>query len=495
MLHLFCFKLVCLLFLWSQVVYGQSANISDLNIEDVITTLGDDPILNTQDTLPMDIVLKQAYENHPTISTARQNINISHERYSQANSGFRPTLSLDNSISHNISGSSTQTGQHTSNKNTNRSLSLSLRYNVFNGGSDQANINARQQDILISNESYHAAVNDILLQTISSYLQVSRNQMIARLRQYENDYLKATLKAAQNRFELGDITRTDVVQIEARLASSDALVVNANNQIDIAKSQLYKLTEYDIGDNNLQFPKFSIILPNTIDEAIDIAFKENSSMKISHMRIDVSKFEKQSAYGDLLPNIDMTMQQSYQFNTTTGPRDSQNTTLTANINVPLYQSGKQWSEYRQAQHNQILSELQFADEKRKIRQIIEMSFADINRLKATEKANQIAISTNQIALDGVTQEALFGVRTTVDVLNAAVALLDARITYINNRFDQLGKLYELASVLGLLTIDALDLDVSYYQSEQDFDKVDSQIWGDKDGIVDYKWFKFNINDY
>lgn len=418
--------------------------------------LGMSHSVSAQDIPSLHYILNHTYQTHPHILDGQNAVNIAHEDMQQILSRWKPTISLDASTSKNFTTTKNANTAKTFDKTSPDNLSLSMQYNLYNGGSDEAARDAQEQTILLTKTNREHTIQQIFLNTIEAYLTLSLRQQQLNLQRQNHDYVIETLELAKKRFALGDIRRTEIVQTEARLATSLARLTTIENQLVQHKATLYALSQIDTGDAILPAPNININLPNNLDTALDLAYQQNLNLQASLYQLNISKFNETRAKGDFLPNINLNAAHRHERGTPINNAQRKDTTsLIVNVNVPLYHAGVDDSRLLQANYRRGSAEYHITHTRRQIQQDVHNLWSDSNRLKAVEKANQTAISSHQIALDDIQQQALLGISTTLDILNARQELLEAQIAALDNQHDQSITYYRLLFTLGELTLDNL----------------------------------------
>jgi outer membrane protein len=409
--------------------------------------------------------LALAYANNPTLQAARARLRATDENVPIALSGWRPVVTLQGQYGY---ADGTQTGALQPNgvrlrTNTERnplSASATISQPLYRGGRTVAATRRAESQVLAERANLFATEQTVLGDAVNVYVTVIQNQEVLRLTTNNVRVLERQLQAARDRFRVGEITRTDVAQAEARLERARSERSRADGDLQTARSNFQRT----IGEPPRQLtapPPLRPIARNA-DEAARLAEANNPNV----LR---ARFDEQAAihnidviFGELLPTA--SLQGSTFRNDDSSLRDTRSTgsQVIGVLSVPLYQGGQEYARVRQAKQEaqraqEVLNEVrrQVVDNARRSWETLQAALAEVN-------ARTAQIRANEIALDGVQREALVGSRTTLDVLNAEQELLDARTALVRATRDYLIATYALAASAGRLTARDLQLPVQLY---------------------------------
>lgn len=430
------------------------------------------------DTLQEALV--QTYNTNPTLTGQRAQLRQLDEAVGIARAQGRPQVSATAGINQDL----TRTGGGNG-RNINAGVDVS--YPLFNGGSVRNQIRAANERVLAGRANLRATEGDVFTEAVGAYMDVIRDSSIVALRRNQVRVLETNLQASRDRFEVGDLTRTDVAQSEARLAL-------ARSDLEIAEGQLTSSEENYrrvIGDlpDNLQPPPPLPPLPTTADQAVQIALANNADLVAVNAQIRAAGLDVAVARASRLPTVDAIG--SGRATNYLGTADEQfgpnarNTQTQTGVGVqariPIYQGGLVGARVRQAQAFQSeLLEQGIALE----RSVVAQARAAFARYQAAQEAiesNQTAVAANTLALEGVRAEQTVGTRNVLDVLNAEQELLNSQVQLVTARRDAYVAGFALLNAMGMAEIDDLNLDGgALYDPVANYDRVSRRAsdWAD-----------------
>jgi outer membrane protein len=286
--------------------------------------------------------------------------------------------------------------------------------------------------------------------------------------------LKEQLRETRDRFTVGEVTRTDVAQAEASLSSAEATALSAVATLQAAVARYRQF----IGDQPTSLAPVKPLLrplPKTLPEAISISQVEHPAIGGSLHGVDAAQLQVKIAEGALYPTIGLSAAFSNQIDANGIPGFRVlSGTITGQLTIPIYQGGAEYAATRQAKESLSQQEMQTDSLRNQVRQAVVAAWGLNQAAVGVVRAARAAVSANEVALTGVREEAKVGQRTTLDVLNAQQALLQARTTLVQAEHDQVVDSYSLLSAIGRLNIPTLGLSVAEYDPRVHFDQVKSK---------------------
>jgi outer membrane protein len=301
----------------------------------------------------------------------------------------------------------------------------------------------------------------VLLDGVTAYMDVVRDEATVKLRENNVAVLQKQRDATQEQFKVGELTRTDVAQSQARLAGAQADLINAQGQLAVSRSNF----EHAIGrpaetlENEPALPA----LPKEQQIAIDQAEKRNPYLVAARENAKAADYAVDSADGALMPQLSVNGQYQYtQSNPSYGPGAFHILTVTGNLNVPIYQGGAEEAAVRQAKELRGQAELNVADTERQVLDSTRTAWQAYTSAEATIASNQAQVEANKVAYQGVKLEQQVGARTILDVLNAEQELLNSQVSLVTSKRDAAVAAYQLLSAIGALTAKDLALHVKAY---------------------------------
>ena len=408
---------------------------------------------NAKDTLTGAMV--SAYKTSGLLEQNRAVLRAADEDVATAASQLAPVVSWASSVSHSGSGSSSF--------DTSANASLSASYTVYDGGKSDLGLEAAKFSVLATRSKLINVEQNILFGAVTAYLGVIRETENVALRENNLSVIREELRAANDRFEVGEITKTDVALAEARLAASNSALAVAKGSYEKAVASYISA----IGEkpNTPEYPNFVPEVPSSLESAIAIALTEHPSVGEIKNLVKVSEINSKIA--DLATGFTISLGSSVSLDEE--GETSGNLSVTAS--GPIFSGGKLYSSSRKkiALKEQVLARLYSS--KISIEQNVTNAFSSLQVAQAAKLAAGEQIRATEVALKGVKEEAVLGARTTLDVLNAEKDLLDARMQLISAKVDENLSMYQLLLQIGRLTADYLDLPVVQYDVKKYYDLV------------------------
>lgn len=423
----------------------------------------------------LEEALVQAYRNNPSILAQRARLRAIDEGVSQALSDWRPTLSFAGDIEKQRIESKTDTAASSTVNRNPRSLTLSLAQSLYRGGRTAAA--TRQAEALVEAERAALATVEqtVMLGAATAYVDVVRDQAVIELNINNERVLQRQLEATRDRFEVGEVTRTDVAQAESRVARAKADRIGAEGALIGSRADYERL----VGAAPRKLTPAGALGGLPVAEAETIALAKDKAFNVieADFRERAARHDVREIIGELLPQVSLSADLSETRNTSGKHSTTDNASVTATLTVPLYESGEVSSRVRAAK--QTVAERR-NDRNQALRLAIEAATDAWERLQ-TARAQIVsftaAVRATTIALEGVQQEALVGSRTVLDVLDAEQELLDARVSLVRAKRDEVVATYTLRAAVGQLTANQLGLPVKLYDPTTNYRRVRGKWFG------------------
>lgn len=425
-------------------------------------------------------VMVEAYLNSPEIAGQRANVKVASEQAVQARAGGR--VNVDGTI---------EIGVEATDSNIRNglvyptSLQLTAIQPLYTGGQVENATEAAETRITAQEAVLVATEQEVLLDAVTAFSDVRRDIFLVDLGQNNVRVLREQLRAAQERFEVGEVTRTDVEQAQARLAAARSDLAGAKGQLDISRRAFTRAVGRAPGD--LDPPPPLPPLPASLDEAIALAMQNEPNLLASRLERQASGSDVRAAIGTLLPQVSLQGQLT-EFDTLDDQiQGTQSASISLVVNIPFYSGGRNYSAVRQAQAQVESAEASITTTMRDAAQNVGIAWAQFDVAKASIKAGRLEVRAARLAFDGVTEEAKVGARTTLDVLDAEQEVLNARGDLIRAQRNEFVAAYSLLASMGLLTVSHLGLDTGevaaeskYYDTVRDrnfgYDQSDDTVW-------------------
>ena len=413
-----------------------------------------------------------AYSGNSGMEAQRSALRALNEGVPQALAGRRPTANAQTNwgIRHQESDRILSTTNPAS-------VSINLNQPLYTGGIVDGRVNRAEANIRRGRATLTGTEQTILSNAISAFMNVLRDQEVVQLNQSNVNVLEKQLQAAKDRFEVGETTRTDVAQAEARLARSISDFTRSEGQLASSRANYLQVVGHPA--DNLILPETMPEVPLSVEEALDISLVENPNVLAAYSGEDVANWDVQIAKRQLNPRLDVTGSAQFSDNALRPGARSEDYAITGRLSIPLYQGGSVYSQVRQAQQTRGQRRLETLDTRRQVEEGVRISWANLTTARAVIQSSNEQVRAAEIALEGVQQEFLVGARTTLDVLDAEQELLDARVALVTAQRDEFVAVYEVLSAIGRLRIANLGLGVDEYDPRSHY------------RLVRAKWFGFS----
>ncbi len=422
----------------------------------------------------MEQALVAAYQGNPTLLAQRAALRATDEGVSQAVSGWRPVLSASASIGKNSVDSSS--GFFTSDETrTPETYSLTLTQPVYQGGRTVAST-AQAEHLVLADRARLAEVEQqVFLDAVTAYMDVMRERAVLDLALNNEARLERQLEAARDRFEVGEVTRTDVAQAESRLSNAAADRIGVQGNLIVARAAFQNV----IGAMPVRLAPPPLVggLPAAEADARNIAIAEHPSIRRAAEAERAAQEEVDVVTGRLLPEVNIDAELSRADDQASRGSVNEQAKILARVTVPLYQSGAVYSAVREARERASQRRVEVEESRRAVLENVTQWWEALRTSRARIVAFSESVRAAEIALEGVEQEAEVGSRTTLDVLDAEQELFDAKVDLVRARRDEIVAVFGLRAAVGRLTAQSLGLPVQIYDPALHYDAVRNQLWG------------------
>lgn len=426
----------------------------------------------------LEEALAAAYANNPALEAAQAGLRATDENVAQAKGGWRPTIEASGSIGRTQSQQTTSFGGVPTVRDdafTAKNGSVSLVQPVFRGFKTVNSVNAAGAEVYAGREQLRSTEQQVLLEAVTAYMDVKRDEAVLELNRNNVQVLQRQLEASQDRFRVGEITRTDVAQSEARLSRANSDRIRAEAALIASRAAYHRVVGAAPG--TLEQPTKLPPLPASEEEAMAIAMSESPILRTAQFLARAAEYKVKVATGDLLPRVDLRAEYSRGWDTSTFISDSEQKQIMAQLTVPLYQAGVADSVVRQSRQIRRQRTLEVMDAERLVQQTVRNAWESLREAQSRIRADEEQVKANAIALEGVRQEADVGARTTLDVLDAEQEYLDSQVALVTSQRDEVVAAYNLLAAIGRLTARDLGLPVDYYDPEEHYERVENKFFG------------------
>ena len=420
--------------------------------------------------------LAKAYLSNPDIGQQRAGVRASDENIPKANAGFLPTINGQASYGYShtefsaplsVGGGSGTLDAHP------RGFGVTVNQNIWNGDRTINGVRQAESSMLASREQLRNTEQNVLLNAVTFYMNVLRDSAILSLNRANVDVLKEQLRNTQDRFNVGEVTKTDVAQAQASLAGAEAQALSAQSTLQSSIAG-YRQTIGDEPKDLAPVKPLDKVLPKTLNDAIAISQVEHPAIVAALHGVDAAELNVKIFEGALLPTLSAQLQANQQWDSPALqviPNRVFNVTATAQLNIPIYQGGAEYASTRQAKEQLTQQELTAAQQRDTVRSAVTSAWWLFAVSPAVIRSSRAQVDAAAVALAGVREEAKVGQRTTLDVLNAQQTLLNARVQLVSAEHDQVVASFALLSSIGRLSTINLGVAVAQYDPRVHFDQV------------------------
>jgi outer membrane protein len=428
----------------------------------------------------MSDALARAYRNNPDINQQRALLRARDESVPAAKAGWMPKAAVQSQVGHQATEINGYPGYGNSKLrySTNPAqVSATLTQPLFDGQRTANGVDQAESQVLSQREALRQQVIATLLSGATAYMDVLRDTAVLGLRRNNIKVLQVQLQQTNDRFQVGEVTRTDVAQAESSLATgrADFAVAQANLETSIASFR----RQIGIDPKNLA-PAQPVerLLPKTVTAAIDVGLQESPLITGALHQVDAAEDAVKVAEGALLPTV--SVQGSVARAIDSGGIPGYNTnsaSVLGVISVPIYQGGQEYAAVRQAKEQLGQARLAVDSQRVAVRGGISSSWGQLQAAKAAIIAYQAAVNAAEVALNGVREEAKVGQRTTLDVLNAEQTLLNTRVQLVSAQHDRVVASYNVLAQIGRLSVDVLGLNTPVYDPADHYERTKNSFIG------------------
>lgn len=421
----------------------------------------------------LESALIQAYQNNPALNSQRAAVRATDEGVPQALSGYRPKVSATVTGGALHQEVSTRTGGVFANLSDNvapLSYGVTATQTLFNGFQTGNKTRQAESQVLAARETLRFTEQTILLNAATAYMNLLRDTAILDLQRRNVEVLQEQLRQTRDRFNVGEVTRTDVAQSESRLAAgrSSVLLAEANYKTSAA---VYRQVIGQDPHNLTAATPVDRFSPRTQIEAVGAGNAQHPSVVTAQYNVDAAVAQVKIAEGALMPTLSVQGSVLRSEWATITAANNYSAQVLGQLSVPIYQGGAEYSAIRQAKETLGQKRIDLDTARDQVRQNVVQSWGQLEAAKANIEATQAQVQSTEIALNGVREEARVGQRTTLDVLNAQQELVNARVSLVGAQRDRVVASYTLLAAVGRLSPQTLGLHVPLYDAQVHYHQV------------------------
>ena len=420
--------------------------------------------------------LSKAYQNNSTLNAGRAGTRATDEGVAIAKSGYRPTINGSAGINYSNTRGGTQPGRLTTGN-----FGVQINQTLFDGFQTKNNVAAAEAQVRASVAGLSNTEQGILFTAAQAYMNVIHDRQVAKLTEQNLKAITEQLRAARSRFEVGEGTRTDVAQADASRATAQAQVSAAKAQALASAGIYHQIVGEEPG--KLKAPgALAKLLPSGLESAIASANNENPAIIANQHLVDAAGFSVKSAQGQLLPQLSASAGISQNYRSASPSfagedPDSTSASVGATLTIPIYEGGRVAATVRQQKEKLGQARIEVDVARDQVRNNVVAAWTSYTAARQNVDANRQSVAAAQLALNGVIEERNVGQQTTLDVLNAQNAVVNAQINLAGSERDVVIASYGILQAMGRLTVERLGLQVTKYKPEEHYKAVKDKWYG------------------
>jgi len=421
----------------------------------------------------MQAALLRAYQNNPQLNAQRASVRATDEAVPQALAGYRPKASVTlgmgglftDQLVNGANGKKIEQGYQAP-----HAVGLTVTQTLYNGNQTANKTRAAESQVFGAREGLRLMEQSVLLAAATIYMDYLRDSAILEVQRSNTKVLELTLKQTRDRYSAGLVTPTDVAQSQAQLAAGQSQELAAESTLTTTRANYRRII--GIEPVNLQAASpVDRYLPPTVQGATQIAINENPNVTAAMYGIDVSFLTVKINEGALLPTVSLQATVSKSWNSNITTINQFTASATAQLSVPVYQGGAEYSLIRQSKETLEQQRLTMEQVRDQARADLVTAWGQLVAGKAQVTAAQAQVSASEIAYLGTTKEAQVGQRTVIDILNAQQTLVNARVALVTAQHDRVVASYTVLSAIGRLSPQVLRLSTPTYDPSVHYQQV------------------------
>ena len=414
--------------------------------------------------------LHATYKFNPRLDAARSIQRATDEEVPRALSGYRPSITGSADTGYELQTVRPTGGIGSSKTESNpRGYEIGAVQPIFRGFRTKNAVSAAEATVRAGWEALRTTEGSVLLEAVTSYMDVVRDQAILTLRENNVTVLTRDLKATQDRFAVGEVTRTDVAQAQARRAGAVAALDLARANLKTSRAAFERVVGHP--PSGLVESRPTTQVPKSLNESTEIGSRESPGVVAALYREQAARFNIDLIRGERLPTVQLEANYGRRFDPGDSIEAVETTTVTGRVSVPFYTGGEVEARIRQAKHTHIQRLQEIEQARTEVQAQVVTAWSQLQAAKAAVESDQASVDANRIALAGVREEERVGQRTLLDVLNAEQELLNSEVTLATDRRNLVVASYTVLSTVGRLNAQELGVTALVYDPEQHYREV------------------------
>jgi outer membrane protein len=436
----------------------------------------------------MDIALVQSYQNNPQLNSQRAATRAIDENVPTALAGYRPRVSGTASLTDQYLDTLTRAGisqttggavyAQTKAASAVQSYGITATQTLFNGLQTAGRTRQAEGQVFAARETLRTTEQNVLLSAATAYMNLLQTAAILELQRSNVNVLEVTLRQTRDRFTAGEVTRTDVAQAESRLSGGRSQLSLAESNYVTAQAQYLQVVGVPPPSRLAPAPAVDRLSPRTLDGAIGRGRTEHPLITTAMYNVDIALQQVKIAEGALAPIVQAVgnVQKTYGSAQANAVIEQLTASLAAQLTVPIYQGGAEYATIRQAKETLGQRRIDLDTARDQVQATVTQAWGQLEAAKAQIDATQSQVTSAEVALNGVREEARVGQRTTLDVLNSQQDLVNARVALVTAQRDRVVASYTVLASTGALSPQILGLRIEVYDPVTHYQQV-RDAWG------------------
>lgn len=391
--------------------------------------------------------LSAAYGYNPRLDAQRAFQRASDEDVARAMSGYRPTVTGNADIG--LERSDQRPSNFLDGVTKPRGYGVQAVQPIFSGFRTYNAVNSAEANVRAEREVLRDTERIVLLQAVTAYMDVVRDQELVRLNENNVNVLSRELKAAQDRFAVGEVTRTDVAQAEARRADAVSRLDAARANLRTSRGSYQQVIGHPPSGLAWPGPPDSL-LPHQLQEAVGVSNNEDPLVVAALFREQSAKYTVEQIRGELLPTVQLEASYNDRFGSSKLTDETETSSLVGRAVIPIYEAGDVYARVRQAKQNHLGILQQIEQVRTEQTQNLVAAWSQLEAARAQLESDRVSVESNKVALQGVREEEKVGQRTLLDVLNAELEYLNSQVDLETTRRNLVVAAYSVLAAMGRL---------------------------------------------
>jgi outer membrane protein len=433
----------------------------------------------------LEQALVQAYQNNPQLNAQRASTRATDEGVSIALGGYRPRLTATSSLAEVYIDSVTRTPTTppgfapNSGHNAVTNFGATGTQTLFNGFQTGNRTRQAEAQVFAARELLRTTDQTVLLSAATAYMNLLRDAAILELQRSNVNVLEATLRQTRDRFNAGEVTRTDVAQAESRLAAGRSQLLTAESNYVTSKAQYRQVIGVEPPARLSAAMPVDRFSPRTLAGSLARARTEHPTITAAAYNVDAAVHQVKIAEGALYPTLTLQGSVNKQFGSAQNLNSLQSfqAQIAGQLSVPIYQGGQEYATIRQAKETLGQRRLDLDTARDQVEATVTQAWGQLEAAKAQIEATTAQVNAAEIGLNGVREEARVGQRTTLDVLNAQQELVNARVALVTAQRDRVVASYTVLAAVGSLSPQVLGLKVQAYDPVTHYHQIRDNWFG------------------